>query len=60
MVVGITAIAWSYVFIEIIHSMGEIVGAAKIGGLIDSILSTIVFWLFGEYCLKMSLIPTTW
>ncbi|HEY3301384.1 MAG TPA: hypothetical protein VGJ90_11475 [Methylophilaceae bacterium] len=55
-VVGVTAIACSYVFIEVIHSMGEIVGAAKIGGLIASILAIIVFWLFGGYCLKMGLL----
>ncbi|BCM24767.1 hypothetical protein ZMTM_10260 [Methyloradius palustris] len=55
-VVGLAAIACSYIFIEIIQSMGQIVGAAKIGGLAASILSIIAFWLFGGYCLRMGLL----
>ncbi|MDI1362269.1 hypothetical protein [Methylotenera sp.] len=55
-VVGLAAIAWSYVFVDIIYSMGQIVGAAKIGGLIASILSIIAFWMFGGYCLKQGLL----
>lgn len=55
-VVGVVAMASSWIFIEVNVSMGKIEGAAKIGGFIFSILSIVVFCLFGGFCVKMALL----
>lgn len=52
---GLFMIAFSYVFIELIIQMGAIDTAAKVGGVIASLVGLIAFILFGGYCLKLTL-----
>jgi len=54
-IAGLLAIAFSWVFVDIAMSMGDLSTPAKIGGLLASIASIIVFLGFGAYCLKLAL-----
>ena len=56
---GLFMIAFSAIFIYLIFQMGEINTAAKLGGVVASVVGLVAFILFGGYCLKLALLTPT-
>ena len=56
---GLFMIAFSAIFIYLIFQMGELNTAAKLGGVVASVVGLVAFILFGGYCLKLALLTPT-
>ncbi|MET0519784.1 MAG: hypothetical protein ABW005_13255 [Burkholderiaceae bacterium] len=53
-VIGLAAVASSYLFIELIATMGQ-ANTPRIANLLASVLALVAFGLFGAYCLKLAI-----